>query len=292
MKKIFKYLVIICVLFTVAIIMADGVSAQVFKPQRHELSLYAGGGLSTLQYDLATGKQKNGFGMQAGGGYTFFFTRSVGLGTGLEIDLYQSKAMLSGFSDSYGVTGSTVEGNHTYTYSLDKYSETQRALLVNIPLMLHFETGRQYKFFMRLGGKAGFPVKATAITKKYEISTKGYFPHEGRTYDDLPQFGFGTYEYLKRKADIDKLNLCYMASVEMGVKWKAGINNDLYMGVYADYGLNNIQATNDKTFVSGTLTAEKPKMSPLMESLYAGGPFTEEIMPLAVGLKIRFTFLK
>ena len=292
MKKLFKYLVIICVLFTAAIITAGGVSAQVLKPQRNELSLYAGGGLSTLQYKLQTGRQQNGIGMQVGGGYTFFFTRGVGLGTGLELDLYQASARLSGFSDSYDVIGATVEGNYTYTYKFAKYTETQRALIVNIPLMLHFEKGRQYKYFLRLGGKAGFPVKATGVSKKNEIATEGYFPHEGRTYDDLPQYGCGKYEYLKRKTSLDKLNLNYMASVETGVKWKAGTNNDLYAGVYADYGLGNLLATNDKTFVKGTLTADKPTISSIVESQYAGKPFTEEITPLAVGVKVRFTFMR
>jgi outer membrane protein OmpA-like peptidoglycan-associated protein len=76
-----------------------------------------------------------------------------------------------------------------------------------------------------------------------------------------------------------------MASAEMGVKWKIGNRNALYTGIYADYGFNNIQKTNDKTFVQSALSAENPPMSPMVE---AG--FTDKITPLAEGLKIRFAF--
>jgi hypothetical protein len=282
----------ISLLLAAAIIATGSLSAQVFKRQKHELSVHAGVGMSTLQYDLQAGKQKNGIGFQIGGGYAFFFMPNVALRTGIELNIYNSSASLNGFTDSYEVPGSTVADNYTYYYALDKYNESQQALYLNIPLMLQFQTGRTYIFYGAVGGKVGFPLGATSRTKKYDLSTKGYFPREGRTYDDLPQFGFGTYEYLKKSTGLDNLQLHYMLAAEAGLKWKILKGNDLYTGFYVDYGLNNIQSTNDKTFVKSALTADKPAMSPLIESKYAGSPFTEKITPLAVGLKVRFTFMQ
>ena len=284
----------ILLLFTVAIITTYGVSAQVFKRQLHELSFHAGVGFSTLQYDMQTGKHKNGIGFQLGGGYAYFFHRDWAVRTGLEIAFYNANASLKNFSDSYDVKGAMPEGNYTFSYAIDNYSETQQSLYVNIPLMLQFQTGRTYRMYAAFGGKVGFPVNATAKIKKHNLSTKGYFPKEGRTYDDLPQFGLGEYEYLKRSIGLDKFKLNYMLSAEAGLKWKVLKGNDLYTGIYADYGLNNIQKTNDKTFVKSALTSEKLTVSPLIESQISetGIPFTNSIRLLAVGLRLRFTFLQ
>ena len=286
MNKMSKY----ALLLAFAILTTANVTAQIIKRQNHELSVYLGGGFSTLQYDLDLGTHKNGMGLQAGGSYAYFFLPNLGLRTGLEIAQYRANATLKDFADQYDVLGTSANGNYTYSYFLGKYYETQQALYLNIPLMLQFQTNRKLKFYAALGGKVGFPLKAIAKTTKYEVSANGYFPAEGRTYDDLPQYGFGAYEYLKRKIGLDNYKQYYMLSAELGLKWKILEKNDLYTGFYVDYGLGNIQNTNDKTFVTGSLSAEKPKVSPLVESEIGGTPFTDKIIPMAVGLKLRFSF--
>jgi outer membrane protein OmpA-like peptidoglycan-associated protein len=192
------------------------------------------------------------------------------LGTGAEIALYRAKATLSDFSDSYN-----VQGNYTYHYTLNDYSETQRALYFNIPLMLQYQAGGEHKFFAAIGGKIGFPISATAKTDDYSISTVGYY-------------GFETYSYAGSKTNLDNLNLNLMASAELGAKWKVHGKNAIYTGIYIDYGINNLQKTNNKAFVQSTLAADNPPMSPIVESQFAGKPFTSQIIPLAVGLKVRF----
>ncbi|MDR0231547.1 MAG: OmpA family protein [Dysgonamonadaceae bacterium] len=276
MKKILK--------IAIGLLLAGSVSAQDLDQPRNEIGISAAGGLSTLQYDLSAGKHKNGFGGQAGVSYTFFFSPNWGIGTGAEIALYQAKTKLLNFTDSYNVLGATVADNYTYSFVINEYSEALQAFYINIPLMLQYQTNGKHKFFAALGGKIGFPIQASAETGDYSVSTQGYFPAEGRTYDDLPQFGFGTYNYAGKKTDLD-FNLNLMASAELGVKWKIGSRNALYTGIYADYGFNNLQKTNDKTFVQSAQSAENPQMSPMVEA-----QFTDKITPLAVGLKIRFAF--
>ena len=263
--------------------------AQDFDQRSHEISIYTGSGLSSLQYSLSTGKHNSGFGGQAGLGYTIFFSPNCGFGLGAEIALYQAKANLSGFSDSYDVLGATVADNYTYRYKLSNYCERQQALYVNIPLMLQYQTNGKHKFFLALGEKVCFPVSAVAKTNDYSMSTEGYFPKEGRTYDDLPQFGFGTFNYAGGKTNLDKFNFNLMASLEFGAKWKCG-KHAIYTGFYTDYGFYNLQKTKNKTFVESTLAAGNPPMSPVVEARYAGKPFTETITPLAVGLKIKVAF--
>jgi len=255
--------------------------------RRHEFGIHAAGGLSTLQYDLRAGKRENGFGGQVGLNYAYFFLPNWGVGTGAEIALYQAKTKLSNFSDRYDVQGAVVADNYTYTFTINEYSEALRAFYFNIPLMLQYQTDGKHKIFAAIGGKFGIPVKATAKTNDYSVSTKGFFPAEGRTYDDLPQFGFGTYDYAVSSRDV-AYNVSIMASAEMGMKWQIREKYALYTGIYVDYGLNNIQKANDKTFVKSALSAENPNMSPLVSSQFAGKPFTDKISPLAVGLKVKF----
>jgi outer membrane protein OmpA-like peptidoglycan-associated protein len=155
--------------------------------------------------------------------------------------------------------------------------------------MLQYQTGGTNKFYAALGAKIGFPISATAKTDDYTVTTSGYYPAEGRTYDDLPQYGFGTYNYQGSTTDV-AFRISAMASAEMGAKWKISNKNALYTGIYIDYGFTNIQKTKDKPFVQSALTADNPPMSPLVESQHAGTSFTGNITPLAVGLKLRFAF--
>jgi hypothetical protein len=74
MKKTF-------ILLTAALI-TGSIAAQDLEQRRHELSIHAGAGLSTLQYDLSEGKHKSGIGTQAGLGYTLFLSPNWGLTTG------------------------------------------------------------------------------------------------------------------------------------------------------------------------------------------------------------------
>jgi len=252
MKKIYILLI--------AAIITSSAFAQDLRQRRNELSISAAGGLSSLQYDLSVGEHKIGFGGQAGVGYSFFFSPYWSLGTGAEIALYQAKSTFSGFWDSYELNG---------------YKETQQAWYVNIPLMAQYQTGGRQKFFVAFGGKVGFPVKATAETKDYSITMSEYLPTDR------------TYSYTGGKTDLDKLDLNLMASAELGTKWKISGKNALYTGVYADYGFNNIQKTNDKIFITN---ASSGVNSPMVESQFYGKPFTDKITPLAAGVKIRFAF--
>lgn len=276
-------------LLTAAIITGSTI-AQDLDQNRNEISIYVGGGISSLQYKFDAGKHKIGFGGQAGIGYSYFFTPHWSILTGVEVALYHAKSNLSNFSDSYNVIFANEADNYTYKYKLDSYKETQQALYLNIPLMAQYQTGGKHKFYMALGGKVGFPLMANAKTVDYDVKTEGYFPAEGRTYDDLPQHGFGTYNYDGKKNNLEKFRINFMASAEMGIKLKAGVKNAVYTGIYADYVFSNINKNNDNVFVQSSLTGNNPQMSPVVESQYGGKSFANKITALAVGLKVRIAF--
>ena len=243
----------ILTLFVAVSLITVSASAQDLKQRRNEISIFGAGGLSSLQYNLSEGEHKVGFGGQAGLGYSFFFSPYWSLGTGVEFARYRATA--------------TLPDNLISGISIQDYREQQRASYINIPLMVQYQTGGNHKLFAALGGKIGFPVKATIETDTYSANK--------------------LFMYTARETNLDKLNLNLMASAEMGIKWKTSDKNSFYTGIFADFGFHNIQSTNEKTFIN---SAASGVQAPIIESQVAGQPFTDKITPLAAGVKIRLSF--
>ncbi len=274
--------------------LSGAMSAQETKKEviypRHEITIGLGGGLSTLNYDITDGSRTNGFGGQAGLGYMFFFSRHWGIGTGIDINLFTAKAKLNnGFGGSYNTTvqnGLIPNDNFVFNYNLSDYEETQQAWYLSIPLMLQFQTTGKHKFYIAGGGKIAFPVSTTYNADSYTLQTNGVFP-DGRTYDDLPQYGLGKFDK-SSKGDLD-LDLVYFVSLETGVKWGLCKKNSLYTGVYFDYGLNNIQKISEKDFVEYTGNTDI-KTNSAIQSNVNGTNLVDKISPLALGIKVKYAF--
>ena len=176
--------------------------ATIYAQSRHEFSLYGGGGGSTLMlYDLSFPPEYgNGFGGLGGLGYTLFFSDYCGLGLGTELAYYRSQ-FKSGKLD-------TDEG-------FEGYEEKQRILAFQIPLMLQFQGGAGHKFYFAAGAKAGIPLKSN-------------------------YFKGSTEEYKKVTLDGSELKTAFLASGEIGMKWRFKNHVYLYTGAYLDYGLNRM----------------------------------------------------
>ncbi len=257
---------------------------------RHEVTIGLGGGLSTLNYKIENGTHTNGFGGQAGLGYMFFFSKHWGLGTGIDINLFTAKSKLdNGVGGSYNATvinGLLPNDNFVFNYNLSNYEEKQKAWYLSIPLMLQFQTAGKNKFFIAAGGKIAFPVSSTYKADSYTMQTNGVFP-DGRTYDDLPQYGFGQFDK-SSDGDLD-LDLAYFASLEAGVKWQLCKKNSLYTGIYLDYGLNNVYKKSEKEFVEYTGNMDVVTNSSV-QSKINGVESVDKMTPLALGIKIKYAF--
>ena len=268
-----------------------------FGQVKHEFSIYAGGGLSTLLYEPAStvGKQDNGFGGLAGVGYTLFFNDYFGIGTGVEIALYNSK-MKSPSLRSESPAFDVQEGvSFLYKSKLENFEEKQKANSVNIPLMLNFQMGSYHRFYVALGAKIGIPVVADFKSSTQEITTSGYYEFENFEYTNRPDLGFGTFsDEVKGNGDM-KMKPAFLASGELGMKWSLGRNTALYTGFYADYGLNDI-AKKENSITS--YNSENPQdigFNSILNSQYKrttekSENLVDKVSPLAVGIKIKLAF--
>ena len=265
----------------------------------HEFSVYGGGGLSALNYKATIGDQKLGLGGHFGLGYHFFFSPKWGLGTGAELGFYRSKFNMDNMKVSYMTTDMNGDA-FEFRSTVSDYKENQNAMLLQIPLMLQFQTGGKQKFYVAAGGKAGIPMKEK-YSNTASFTNVGYYVYENSLYDTQEFMGFGSFPDRKNKGDLDFKNAFFL-SAETGVKWRLNEKCSLYTGVYLDYGLNNIVETGSAPSLPTLVEYNRVKptefvVNSIFQSQYtqdggASQAFTNKITPIAAGIKVRLAFGK
>ncbi len=261
---------------------------------KHEISLYGAGSLSALNYKTTIGEQKPGLGGKAGLGYHIFFNKHWGLGTGVELAFYNAKYKFNSLATSYMAN----DGVETFEFrsTASNYSETQNAMMLQIPLMLQFQTGKTHQFYAAAGGKVAFPLNATYKSSGATIRNSGYYPYEDYEYTTQEFRGFGTFSGRAANGDMD-FKTAFFVSAEAGMKWKLTEQLHLYTGVYLDYGLNNICEETNAAQPFITYNSESPRdfaANSILTSEYSQNGvsqhFTDKLTPIAAGLTLRLSF--
>jgi outer membrane protein OmpA-like peptidoglycan-associated protein len=265
-------------IITVLATLLAAVSAE--AQTRHQFSINAGGGLSTFDYKPLAGSKKASFGGMLGLDYTYFFSEKWGIGTGFGAALFNGKYDISGFNEKYA--SNDGEENFEYNYSIKSYSEKHRAIALNIPLMLRFESG---KFYAGIGAKAGIWLNSTYKNSLNELNASGYYSQYDLTLNDPSFMGFGTFRDISNDGDL-KLETAFFASAELGIKW-----GKLYTGIYFDYGLTDIKKSPSQA--QKLIQYELPdpsayKPNSIFSASTGGKDFVEKVTPLAAGIKIGF----
>ena len=284
------------------ILVASSLFAQEDEQSQHELTINVGGGVSTFNYNLESGKSDLGLGGSLGLSYTFFINNQFGIGTGVEANFYRSKYSNEKLIGSYQGVDPDFSNSEKYfqlDYTYDEpYKEIQNALFVQVPLMFQFQTRGYQKFYVAAGGRIGFPVYTKFKTDLSALTVSGFYSHEGLRYANLPSKGFTNYD---NTPEVDgKLSLketAFMASLELGMKWALNDNFSLYTGIYGDYGLNDMQKTKDKgTVTYNHLGTISPKADPVnqdfltFDNSITSTPTVEKIIPMTFGVKLRLSF--
>ncbi|MDR0832870.1 MAG: PorT family protein [Candidatus Symbiothrix sp.] len=266
-----------------AVLFTLSMSAQ----SKHEFSIAAGGGSSTLRYKSVEGAGKSGFGSNVGLGYTYFFNANWGLGTGVGASLFSGQYDIPSFSEFY--QSHDGEEAFEYRYTAKNYNEKQRAWLLDIPLMVQFQTG---KFYAKFGAKAGIPLSANYKNSVGELQASGYYPQSDLTLNDPAFMGFGTFTNISNKDDL-KLKTAFFAAAEAGVKWKLSGNLALYTGAYLDYGLNNTlkQETSANHLIAyNAAAADTYRPNSVFNSQKEGKSLVDKVNPLSAGIKVSLAF--
>lgn len=223
-------------------------------------------------------------------GYRYYFSGQWSLGSGAEFQIYNSRINLNqinGLSDARDAEGS----NFQFRYEAKNYREDQSAFYVAIPLNLQFETGKSSgtSWYMNMGGKLAFPVSARYQTKIPTLVTTGYYAEWNVELADPAFMGFGQWNDLRSDKSDFETKKAFLLSAETGIKMHNRFFT--YLGVYADYGLNNILTGNNEPAVIGYVTDNPTRFSyqSVTRSLDPeGAPWAGKLNLLSLGIKLRF----
>jgi len=264
----------------------------------HEFSLHLGGGLSTLNYDPSYGEQSSGFNKQFGFGYGFFVSPRFGFTTGLELAFYNANFEMKNLKMAYQAKDLYDKDDPVdfeFRSSLSNHTEYQNSVMLQIPLMLQFQT--EMGFYAMAGVKFAIPLSGGSSIKS-DIVNSGYYDDPERyEYTEQNFRGFGTFKNKKIETN-ENFESSIFASVEMGVKWRFEEGLSIYTGAYFDYGLNNIIKKKSLDELSrmveyNSANPENFEVNSMLDSYWEQGKtpqaFVTKIMPLAIGVKIKLS---
>ena len=293
-KKIMKMKKIIISIVTLAAICSLQVAAQAI----HEFSVDVGGGLSTLSYKPSRGNRSGSFGGDFGVGYTYYrarervtgteriFRELWGIHTGLGIGMYNAQTNLDNqkLPEIKGLNdGDAVYSNFNLRTTLNSYTETQKTVYLNIPVMALFQIEQIYA----MGGfKFGIPISGKYSSKNATITNEGYYPDLENSATTQEFAGYGPFRGKNFEGDLQP-GVAVMLALEAGYKWRIADNLSVYTGLYFDCGLNNTIKDSAKSFVN--YTNKHPKDFTTNSVLTT---FANKTKPMAVGIKLRFAMEK
>lgn len=263
---------------------------------KQEIGVYLGGGLSSLNYKNVSTDFSDRLGFMGGFSYNYFITNNWSLKSGLELSYYHAKADLNSIEGSVDAIDDEKE-SFKYQYTIGGYNETQKAYLINIPVMASFQTNRSNattNLYVSGGFKLGLPISSKYKSNMSSITTKGYYPKNNVTYTDFIFRGIGSFSDINSNGNL-KTNLQVLASLEFGIKNKIGDKLYLYSGLYFDYGLNSL-TKKDKTLIQYNEVLPKDiHNQSILNSNYinadnASSSIVKGVHPIAFGIKINVVF--
>ena len=283
------------------------VSVYAQKQQnRHEISIWGGGGISTFMYDLSLGDRTNGFGAIGGLGYNYFLNYNWSIGLGAEFSLLNAKMTLPSYSDTYDAPYGVSNGDiYRFVFSGQSLEQSQGGYYINIPLQVKYQfdvfKNSDHKLYAAVGPKIGIPLKTFYSTKGdvriigLDLDTRDSYGTEDNG-DFFKTRGFGLFNYNEKDKDLD-FDLNIIAAAEVGMKWCFNNSWALYTGVFFDYGLNDLR--KDK---AQQLFEYQPFSNPVqyasnsaLSSQYVNAKgaktnFTDKVNTMALGIKLQLAF--
>ncbi|MGS2741044.1 hypothetical protein [Sinomicrobium sp. M5D2P17] len=258
---------------------------------RNELSVFISGPFQSLRSDAGEGGEyhsRNGgsFGI----GYGYALNKNWSLLLNAEIQLYRSAWSYEGFADAYETTD--IEGDAMeFRYRFSGYREKQKAYVAEIPLLLQYTSnGMHTQFYAAAGVGIGFSLDATYSADYDRLSTSAYYPQWDAELHAPKFMGFGNYGSGHVASRDLELKNSYTLKLETGIKQLLNDKNALYLGVYLNYGLNDL---SDGETAASVLTYQPDNPSDFDISSLTTSSNTssgDKLRAVGFGLKLRYGF--
>ncbi|GHU79812.1 hypothetical protein FACS1894145_4800 [Bacteroidia bacterium] len=270
---------------------------------KHEISVWGAGGLTTLLSNPVVGSNTAGLGGQVGLGYNYSFNPRWSLGAGVEYSILNGGTKMSLFTDTYLTPSETGEYIYRIQTEGNGIKQKHSATYFNIPVSVKYQTepnAKGRRWYVAGGAKLGIPTggsyqtSGSMTTKGWEVDANGN-PHSSDPYINMPKHGFGTYELSNVKQDI-KFETNLSAFLEAGIKWRLSSTDRtfLYTGLFVESGLLNVhKGGGENRFYQ--YNPKEPSLyieSSIFTSKYNNGtqPYVDKINTLAAGIKVALAF--
>lgn len=243
MKKIF--------ILVAATIASLSVNAQ---DRGHYLYGNVGGGYNTIQYSPENGKWSGGYGYTANLGYNYFFTKNWGVGTGVGISKLAASSLFNFRDIENYVDAENSSFDYEYRVQYNDWKELQNMMVLDVPVGLWYQKGITggCKFLLGFGGKIEMPLSSKYETEG-EFETRKYYPIYNVEYytgkQDMSHHGCYTYAG-EETGSVTQNKIGAAAFVDLGLACQLNQRLELRFGLYANYGLTNLIASNKKHMVS------------------------------------------
>ena len=290
------------IIFTALFLILSGYASLA----QHEISVHIGGGLSALNYKTSVGVPNNSLGINLGMNLRYFISNKWSAVSGIEFGMYNSAFNIKTLN-----THSTVkDGFHNneefdFRNAFTSYREQQGTTILQIPVMAHFYPRKYYyRNFIAGGIKLGIPLGGY-YNSVSNIVNKGYYSKEDYEYEVQEFMGFGSFSGKASSGNLKFTEFVLILSLEGGRKFDLYRKNiSVYIGVYIDYGLNNIYKKSEKPKPFVEYNYDNPRnfsVNSIILSQYSlrdsqlpqsellqphPQSFTNKINPMAVGIKI------
>jgi len=274
---------IIALLFVLSVT----ISAQT-QNENNEFSIGAGAGLLSLS---PVSGIFNGYALDFGIGYKYFFHQNWGVHVGAGAGLFDAKTSMGvnrltpGLTDRNGLAFEL----HTVT----NYIETHNVMFLNIPLMLQYQTlpkqrrsnretrVRREGAYVAGGVKAIIPLQSRFESNNTSLRNLAYYPDLDNWAGTQRFAGLGVFDGKNLDGNFE-LETFFALALEAGMKWRLHRNRLLYAGVFLDYGLTSIAKENRTPFLN-YVAIEHLTNFPILE-------FSNKMNVMTVGVKLRLAF--
>jgi hypothetical protein len=268
----------------------------------HEIGVSAGTGLSTLLYKSVgeDGAVKAGAGGVFSFDYAYNFNYNWAIVTGVSFLYSQQRAESKSISQNYEQTYEFEPNVFTtiiLNSTLKNWTEKQEALFLQIPVMARYQSALKGKiqYYVALGGKIGFNVLNSYKAHADMLVTEGVFDEFRQVFTNIPNHNFMTINDMEYSGKGANFIPNFSIAFEAGVKQTITSSTRLYVGLFCEYGLSNLNG-GDRYAVSGlenNLVSYQPDNSHVFNYaglLQSGTMKNNSVNLLSAGLKLRFTF--
>ena len=253
------------------------------QDKKQEISISLGGPFSYLDY-LPQAQVVAGNGFSAGLRYSYYLNETVSIGVGVEYQTYRSDFKSAFLSGQYTTTDAEND-SFQFRYKATNLREEQNLGYINIPIGIQYETPGTSQLYLAGGFKIGFAANGKYETKIQNLTTSGYYPQYNVELFAPAFAGFSSTDNIQtNKQDLDT-DVSYSATFETGLKQKIGSRSSLYIGLYLDYGLNNIYDKNE----SKNLIQYNPELPvQLGYNSILDSSYMTDLILVSYGIKLRY----